>query len=128
MRTKIFLLLAILLSAFLFTGCNKNSDSASTMEAFMNAMVAKDSTQISQLSCPDFLSTAQEMIDSFSSVDLTIKDLSCSEKTNSGNKAIVNCSGTITTSYNNENTDIDLSKLDYQLQKINGDWLVCGQQ
>ena len=43
-----------------------------------------------------------------------------------GDTALVNCTGKIIASYNNEDQELDLSVRTYQVVQEGGDWLVCG--
>jgi hypothetical protein len=124
LKVGIFFIVMVMM----LVGCKNVSSPSATMEAYMNAISTKDANVIASLSCPDYAQTAQESLDSFMSVDTTLADLACSELENDGSKALVNCTGNLVASYNNEKTEFDLSILSYQLQKVNGDWLVCGQQ
>jgi hypothetical protein len=114
--------------AILLTGCKNNSNPVAVTEAYIKGVAAKDDNQVPLLACPEYVSTAQDTLDSFTSVDLSLKDLACTELNSDGTNALVNCKGTLSASYNGENTDFDLSLLSYQLQKIDGDWLICGQK
>ena len=43
-----------------------------------------------------------------------------------GETSLVDCTGSIIASYNDEDQELDLSVRTYQVTQEGGDWLVCG--
>jgi|GEM_PF-341042 hypothetical protein len=99
-----------------------------TVEAYLNALNAKDATRLSTLSCADWEPTALMELDSFQAVSTTLEGLSCAQTGTDGDKALVVCQGKIVASYNGELQSFDLSARAYTVEKSTGEWLVCGAQ
>ena len=123
----------ILLSLFLFsvilTACSKlESSPANTVQAYWEAVVARDRESISQLTCADYESTALNNFDSFQSVDIKLEGINCVTSEQTDNSAEVNCTGLLKASYGAEVTDFDLSIYRYQMLNDKGSWLICGEK
>ena len=75
-KTMRIFMLILMLSLILSACSGSNSDApAAAVESFWQAMAAKDSAQLSSLSCADYEATALTTLDSFQSVDLELKDI-----------------------------------------------------
>lgn len=119
----------ILFTAFLsLTACASSASPAAAVEAFYNALVNGDAASISQLSCAQWESQSQLLLDSFTGVKARVENLACSELENDGSSAAVNCVGKIIATYGTEDQEIDLSSTTFLLEKQGGDWLICGQR
>ena len=125
-----FLALIMILSALVLSACAaSNADApAATMQAYWQAMAAKDSAALSSLTCADYEAVALTNLDSFQSVELALKDLSCTTATSTDTSAEVTCSGALVASYGAEDTDFDLGSTTYILTKEAGNWLMCGEK
>ncbi len=128
MRKLIPFLLIMILSSLLISACGKSDagDPAKAVEAYWQALIAKDSAKLSSLSCSDFEQEALNTLDSFQSVSVTISGLGCTTASTENDSATVNCSGTITASYGTENLTLNLADHAYSAVKEGGDWRMCG--
>lgn len=127
MRRFIFAMLVSLLSLLLLAGCaGGKSEAASTVEAYLAALVGKQSDQLSTLSCADWESSALTELDAFQNVEAQLVDLACSETGKDGDTTLVTCSGKITASYNGELQEFPLGDRVYQLVSEGGELRVCG--
>jgi hypothetical protein len=119
----IFILVAVLLAA-----CSGSSDDApaKAVEAYLNALVAKDENLLPTLVCGDWEQDALIELDSFQAVTPRLDNAACKQTSTDGDMALVNCTGKIIATYNNEDQELDLSVRTYQVVEDNGDWLVCG--
>ena len=125
---KLSLILFILLANILLTACaSSNSDApAKAVETYLNTLVAKDDQRLPTLVCGDWEEDAMIELDSFQAVTARLQDVSCKQTGTDGDTALVNCTGKIVTTYNNEDQELDLSTRTYQVTQQGGDWLVCG--
>jgi predicted flavoprotein YhiN len=119
------LLLATL--SLVISSCGKAPNpAAKAVEDYLTALVNKDPTHLSALSCADWESSAQLELDSLQAVATKLKGLSCSVTGKNGITSEVICQGSILTTYNNDNQQLDLSARTYQVIHQGGDFLVCG--
>ncbi len=130
---RIFLVqLIFVLVGFILIGCQpQNSDSESSpaikaLTSYLNALVDKDEAKLTLLSCAEWEASALLELDSFQSVETSLKDLSCRETAIDANSAAVNCQGFIVTSYGSETQEYDLGQRTYQMVEQGDEWLVCG--
>jgi len=125
---KLTLILFILLANILLTACgSSNTDApAKAVETYLTTLVAKDDQRLPTLVCGSWEQDALMELDSFQAVEARLQDVSCKQTGTDGNTALVNCAGKIITSYNNEDQEIDLSSITYQVNQESGDWLICG--
>ena len=111
----------------LLAGCqSKEQQVISTVQAYLQALVKKDEASFVKLSCPDWQSQALLEYDAFGNVTTTLKDLSCKASNVTANSAIVNCTGSIEASYQNEVQSFPLSDRNFKIINSGGDWQVCG--
>jgi len=125
---KFTLILLILLANILLTACgSSNTDApAKAVETYLTTLVAKDDQRLPTLVCGTWEEDAMIELDSFQAVTARLQDVSCKQTGTDGKTTLVNCTGKIITSYNNEDQELDLSTRTYQVTQENGDWLVCG--
>ncbi len=116
-------ILVLLLSA-----CSgKSVDPASkVVEDYVTALVNKDSTRLSALSCADWESNALLEFDSFQAVKTRLSGLACKTIGSEGTSSQVNCQGIILATYNGEDQSFDLSARTYKVLQQGGEYLVCG--
>lgn len=125
-RTLILLALAVGI-LFSLSACAQSADDpAAAAAAYWQALASKDSAQVSSLACAAFEAEAQNTFDSFQSVAVKLKDLSCKVSSQEGDAAVVDCSGTFVASYGAENLTLDLADHSYAVVKEGGDWRMCG--
>ncbi len=123
---KLTLLVSVL--ALLLAACGQATDPAVTaVESYLNALVNKDSSTLSSLSCADWEPNALLELDSLQAVETRLEGLSCSvESTEDDGTTLVVCQGKILATYNNEDQELDLSVRTYQVVEQGGEYLVCG--
>ncbi len=93
---------------------------------YLNALVAKDSTKLSVLSCTSWESNALLELDSLQAVKTRLDGVSCKTSGTSNGTSQVNCQGRILATYNGEDQTLDISARTYQVVQQGGDYLVCG--
>ncbi|RIK29011.1 MAG: hypothetical protein DCC56_14205 [Anaerolineae bacterium] len=118
----------LFIANILLTACaSSNSDApAKAVEDYLNALVAKDANKLPTLVCAEWEEDALIELDSFQAVTASLENASCTQSGTDGDTALVNCTGNIVASYNNEDQRLDLSVRTYQVVEDGGDWLVCG--
>jgi hypothetical protein len=127
MRNVSLPILTIILVTLFLTACAaSNSGPAKAVEDYLNALVAKDSDRLPTLVCGDWEDDALIELDSFQAVTARLDNVSCTQTGTDADTALVNCTGNIIASYNNEDQELDLSVRTYQVVQEGGDWLVCG--
>jgi len=125
---KILLILFIVLTAsLLLVACAPSADAPpKAVENYLNALVEKDADRLSTLVCGDWEEDALIELDSFQAVTARLEDAACTQTGTDGEIALVDCTGSIIASYNDEDQELDLSVRTYQVTQESGDWLVCG--
>ncbi len=93
---------------------------------YLNALVNKDSSSLSALSCADWESNALLELDSFQAVDVRLEDAACSATGKEGDTTLVQCQGKLIATYNNEDMELNLADKIYKVVEQKGDYLVCG--
>jgi hypothetical protein len=121
-------IIVLLIMAFL-AACTSDSTPDAAVEKYLQAIVEKDSAQVSTLSCGEWETNALIMLDSFQAVSAELENLNCEEAgTSQDGMSVVSCTGKILATYGNELQEFDLSIQDYLVKNDNGEWLVCGMQ
>ena len=128
MEYKKSLLVVTFLAATLLLSACTTSGPEKAVAAFWQALVAKDSAQVSSLSCAAYEPEAQTTLESFNSVDTKLENLVCKVNSQDGDKASVTCTGSIIATYGAENMVIDLAARTYTAIKEGGDWRMCGAE
>lgn len=125
---KLLLFLLVAIMATLITACSSsNSDApAQAVETYLNALVAKDENLLPTLVCGDWEDDALIELDSFQAVEVRLDNAACAQTGSDGDTALVDCTGNIIATYNDEDQGLDLSVRTYQVVQQGGDWLVCG--
>lgn len=126
-KTIIFAALALMV----LVGCSGGgapaaNPAAQTVEAYLKAMIGKDSARLTSLSCKDWETQALLEMDGFQAVKAELEGLSCSATGTDGAATLVNCKGNIAATYNNEVQKISLERQTYKVQQVGGEWRVCG--
>ncbi|MBA4384624.1 MAG: hypothetical protein C0410_07800 [Anaerolinea sp.] len=121
---KIISFIVVLVNASCVTFINP----VEVTKTYLNAITSKDANQLSTCSSAEWEEEALEMLDTFTSVDTILEDLACRETQNDGIEARVICNGKIIMTYNNEDTELDLSKITFVLKKNNNEWLIDRQE
>jgi hypothetical protein len=99
---------------------------AKAVDDYLNALVSKDSTKLSALSCASWESSALLELDSLQAVKTRLDAVSCKTTGTSGGISQVNCQGRILATYNGEDQALDISSRTYQVVQKGGNYLVCG--
>jgi hypothetical protein len=128
MRKITLILVLIFLTSIILTACSGGGGTGpeKSVEVYLNALVTADTDKMSTISCSDWEMNAMLELDSFQAVEASLQDLKCEQTGSDGDLALVTCQGQIVTSYNNEQTLIDLNTRSYELVQSAGEWLVCG--
>ena len=128
MRKLVLLVILLSMPTLLLCACTGQSgDPASkAVEDYLNALVAKDSTKLSALSCATWESSALLELDSLQAVKTRLDSVSCKTSGTVGGTSQVNCQGRILATYNGEDQPLDISTRTYQVVQQGGDYLVCG--
>jgi hypothetical protein len=128
MRKFLFGLLVVIVSSILLAACSSSANDApaQAVEDYLNALVAKDADRLPTLVCGDWEDDALIELDSFQAVTARLDNAACTQTGTDGNATLVNCTGKIVATYNNEDQELDLSVRTYQVVQEGGDWLVCG--
>ena len=128
---KKILIVTIALGALvlLVVGCSSQGNGpADAIQAYLQALAAKDANQVANLSCAAWEEQAAQELRSFDASTLTLEDLECQEAGQAGAATLVTCTGTIIANYGTEQLPIDLSTLVYQTIQEGGEWRMCGYQ
>ena len=125
MTVVLFSMLAGLLAA---CGSQPADPAVAAVKNYLNALVNKDSTKLSALSCASWESNALLELDSLNAVKTRLQGVSCKSTGTSGTTTQVSCQGKILATYNGEDQALDLSTRVYQVEQQGGDYLVCGYQ
>ena len=126
MRKYVAFTSIVLVLSFLLSSCGSSSRPVIVMEEYLDALVSKDGIRISTLSCADWTPNATTEMNSFQGVTADLRDLACEITGMEGDITLVVCSGSIVTTYNDEQQQIDLSVRTYQVVEQGGEYLVCG--
>lgn len=127
MRNRFLIPSMSLLAAIVLAACSSNSDApARAVEEYLNTLVAKDADRLPSLVCGDWEDDALIELDSFQAVEARLDGMACQQTGSEGEIALVDCTGSIIATYNDEDQELDLSVRTYQVIQEGGDWLVCG--
>jgi hypothetical protein len=120
------LLLALLAAPLSACGTGESDPAARAVEAYLRALVAKDASTLSALSCADWEAGALRELDALQTVATRLDGMQCQSQSTDGQYIFVACEGSILATYNNEDQALDLSARTYQVVEQGGDYLVCG--
>jgi len=99
---------------------------AQSAAGYLTAMVERDGDRMSALSCAIWEDDAMLELDALMTVEAALQDVVCTQTGTDGEITLVNCQGKIVTTYNEEQTEIDLSRRTFEMTQSAGEWLVCG--
>lgn len=117
----------VLTANLLLIACASSADApAKAVENYLNALVEKDADRLPTLVCGEWEEDALIELDSFQAVTARLEEAACTQTGTDGETALVDCTGKIIASYNDEDQELDLSVRTYQVTQEAGDWLVCG--
>jgi len=129
MRKTIPALLISVLAGMLLAACSPAASAdapSNAVEEYLSTLVAKDADRLPTLVCGDWEEDALIELDSFQAVEARLEAASCEQTGTDGDTALVDCTGSIIATYNEEDQELDLSVRTYQVVQQGGDWLVCG--
>jgi hypothetical protein len=125
---KISYFAIILLLVTFLAACSGEEPAVQAVNAYLNAIVEQDDVTMQKLVCEEWQFDAIMEMDSFLAVNPQLDNVVCSVVEDSGSTQIVNCTGNILATYNEEQQSIDLSVRNYVVNEVAGEWLVCGHQ
>lgn len=115
--------------ALIISACGQASDPAArAVESYFNALVNKDASALSAISCAEWEPDALMELDSLQAVKTQLDNLSCSTSSSDGSTSEVNCQGKILVTYNDENQELDLSVRTYLVVQQGSEYLFCGNK
>ncbi len=121
----LFFILALLSGSII--GCTgQASEPVRVVQDYLHALATQDQIAISNLTCSEWETQAFLELDALQLVKADLKDVQCREAEVVSGGMIVECSGKLETTYNNEVSSVDLSQNRYFVSHENGDWLECG--
>lgn len=125
---QIQFILTLLLAAVVLAACGgaAQSGAATAVESYLAALVTKDADKLSTLSCAAWETQAILEMDSFEAVAPQLEGVACQESGKDGDFTLVDCQGKIITTYDGEQTELELDRWTYELVQQDGNWLVCG--
>ncbi|GAP16088.1 hypothetical protein LARV_03884 [Longilinea arvoryzae] len=127
MRRFVLLLLSLTLALLLLTACSGGKDDAAqTVAAYLQALIARQSDQLSTLSCADWEASALTEMDAFQNVEAQLVGPDCATTGQDGDTTLVMCSGKITASYNGELQEFPLGDRVFKVATEGGELRVCG--
>jgi hypothetical protein len=127
MAKKLHFILFILSCTLILSACGQNG-AVSATENYIHALVDKDASRLSALSCADWEPSAQMELDSFQSIVVRLDGLACTAASTENGATLVKCQGKIIATYNNEDEEFDLSLRSYRIINQGGEFLMCGYQ
>jgi hypothetical protein len=128
---KTSLLFILALAVILLAACSGGAQNGpgAAAEKYFQAIADGDENRIVTVSCPDWESGARGDVAAFVGVKARLENVSCSPVSGSSStedSSIVECSGAIIATYNNEDSNFELKGKQLTLKKQGGEWLVCG--
>jgi len=124
----LLLLAPVLIIAGACSAQNVSNAPAGVVEAYLQALAARDENRLIGLSCADWEATARQEFNSFSAVSLKLDALACSQTGQEAPYTLVECSGKIIANYGAEDLEIDVAEQIYRVIEEGGEWRMCGYQ
>ena len=120
----LFLLLPLLIAGL--AACADSAKPEDAVIPYLEALLSNDEQKLNSAICPAWEADAKRDLDAFTGVTGTLKDASCNKTGSDGDTALIACTGTMELDYNGELRDRSLEGTTYRVDKIDGDWKVCG--
>jgi len=108
------------------TACIQQGSAEDAIDAYLNALVAKDVVRAVDKSCLDWEEGAHAEASSFEAVIVRLDGLTCTPTSVIGEQTLVNCEGKIIANYGGEDQDIPLAGRIYVAVLEDGEWKMCG--
>jgi len=126
-KLTILIFFIFLISFFVLTGCSTavESDPSKATFEYLQALSEKDKTRVINLSCKSWEEQASLEVDALLSVGAALNNVQCKVTGNEGNFQLVECSGLLDLTYNDEIRSLDLSPRVYSMGFEDGQWRVC---
>jgi hypothetical protein len=125
-KIALLLTLSVMLTAGI-TACAGGDDApAKAVELYHEALVAKDQDLLVNYACADWETQALLELDSFVSVETALVDMACQTVSEDGSSANVECTGSISATYNGEAREFPLSGRTFIVTEEGGEWRLCG--
>ncbi len=121
-----FVLLGIVV--LMLVACGQQDGPGQAVKDYYQALVDKDASRLSTLSCANWEEQATTEFDSFEAVSAELKDIKCQTNGEDGDARLVTCTGTIVKTYTNEQREISLDRYTYRVVSEGGEWRMCGYQ
>lgn len=128
MRKFLSNLILAALCLLILGGCSAQSgdQAPQAVEKYLEALVQRDLNAMISVSCAAWEANAKTEYDSFAAVKLNMQDLSCQQRGQDGEYALVACNGSIIANYGAEDLVIDVADRTYQVVQEGGEWRMCG--
>lgn len=126
---KQHLTLLFLLTALMVAGCSgsaSSEDAGPAIEAYLEALVAKDPVEAVTLSCLAWEESARAEALSLEAVEVQLQGLSCQASGEQGDFSVVDCDGVLIANYGGEDQTIELGDRSYLALVEDGVWKMCG--
>jgi len=130
-RRSGWLLVVVLFVTLVLTACggdNAGEQAATAVQTYLQALVDKDADTLASVSCADWEDDATLELDSFQAVETRLDNVTCQASGTEGDSTLVQCSGSIIATYNNEDMALDLGARTYVVANEGGEYRVCGYQ
>ena len=117
----------LIIFAILLSGCasvNKSDPSDAAFD-YLKALSEKDKIKVINLSCKSWEENASLEVDALLSVGASLNNVQCQVTGKEGDFQLVQCSGMLDLTYNDEIRSIDLSSRVYSMAFEDGQWRVC---
>jgi len=124
-RIRLLVILLPLLMVIL-AACADSAKPEDAVIPYLEALLSNDEAKLNSAICPAWEADAKRDFDAFTGVTGTLKDSSCKKAGEDGDTALITCTGTMELDYNGELRDRSLEGTTYRVDKIDGDWKVCG--
>lgn len=108
------------------TSGENTPSAAGSIQAYHEALVAKDVDQLINYSCAAWEAQARLELESFGAVKAELKDIRCTDAGQDGDSTVVSCSGVIAATYGNEILEINLADRQYLAVYESNEWRMCG--
>lgn len=125
-NNRIFITLFTFLLGSFAVSCTGQTSPASTVESYLDAIVAKDVVAATNLSCLAWEEDAYAEASSFETVDVRLEGVSCEVISSGEEYQRVTCDGEIIANYGGEDQDILLASREFYVIEEGGEWRMCG--
>ncbi|MBN1429524.1 MAG: hypothetical protein JXB07_14210 [Anaerolineae bacterium] len=122
--TRQFVLISFV--ALALAACKEQDAPAQAIEGYIQALVDKDTDNLTNRSCAAWEEQAMTELDSFGAVSATLQDANCQSAGEDGDATLVTCAGSILATYNDEQREIGLDRQTYRAVYEGGEWRMCG--